>query len=353
MTDSDERRRTGGRFADRPSVRVGLAAWAALGVAGVVVLAWMLATRLAVVTVPLLLALFPAALLAPAVGWLHRHRWPRALATLVVVLVAAAAVGGVLALIVPTVVAQVPALTATLSESGTRLDQLVQLVPGTDPGTTPGELIRQGVFSVVGGVSTALMTALNLLFGLGLVVVLLFCYLAGGRRIPTTALSLLPARHRGSAAELLDTVWETLGAYVRALSLVALFDAAFMGIGLWVLGVPLVLPLAVLVFLGAFVPYIGAFVSGLAAVLVALAAGGPGQALAVLVLIVVVQQVDGNVVQPLIMGRVVRLSAFTVIVAVTAGAGLLGVLGAFLAVPVAACVARGIGFARDHRRLPR
>lgn len=337
---------------DRPSVRIGLLAWSAVGVAVVVVLIWMLAVQLSVVTVPLLLALFPAALLAPAVGWLHRHRWPRALATTVVVLAACAVVGGVLALVVPRVAAQVPALAGTLTQAGTRLDQLVQRLPGTDADASLGNLLQQGVLNLVGGLNAAVMAALNLVFGLVLVVVLLFCYLSGGRRIPTTALSLLPERRRGPAADLLDTVWDTLGAYVRALFLVALFDAAFVGVGLWIIGVPLVLPLAMLVLLGAFVPYIGALLSGLAAVLVAFAAGGPGQAAAVLVLVVVVQQIDGNLVQPLVMGRVVRLSAFTVIVAVTAGAALLGVLGAFLAVPVAACVARAVAFARDHDRLP-
>lgn len=344
--------RAGRPLTDRPSVRIGLVAWAALGGAGVVVLVWLLGVRLSVVTVPLLLALFPAALLAPLVGWLHRHRWPRALATTVVVLTACAAVGGILALIVPRVVAQVPALTETLNQAGTRLDLFIRRLPGTDPDTSPGRLIQQGVLSLVGGLNAAVMTALNLVFGLLLVVVLLFCYLSGGRRIPTTALSLLPHHRRGPAAELLDTVWDTLGAYIRALFLVALVDGTFVGVGLWVIDVPLVLPLAVLVFLGAFVPYVGAFVSGLAAVLVAFAAGGLGQAVAVLVLVIVVQQVDGNIVQPLIMGRVVRLSAFTVIVAVTTGAALLGVLGAFLAVPVAACVARAVAFARDHDRLP-
>lgn len=340
------------RFTDRPSVRVGIVVWAALGTVGLVGVAWLLATRLAVVTVPLLLALFPAALLSPAVGWLHRHRWPRAFATVVVVVAASGLVAGVLALVVPAVAAQVPALADNLTQGGSRLDALVQQVPGTDPGTSLGGLVQQGVLSVLGGLNAALLTALDLMLGLVLIVVLVFCYLSGGARIPATALSLLPPDRREPARDLLDRLWETLGTYVRALSAVALFDAAFAGLGLWLLGVPLVLPVAVLVFFGAFVPYIGAFLSGLAAVLVAFSAGGLGQAVAVLVLIVIVQQVDGNVVQPLVMGRVIRLSAFSVIVAVSAGAALLGVLGAFIAVPAAACTARAVAFARDHQQLP-
>jgi putative heme transporter len=126
---------------------------------------------------------------------------------------------------------------------------------------------------------------------------------------------------------------------------VALFDAALTGLGLWLLGVPLVLPLAVLVFFGAFVPYIGAFVTGLVAVLVAFADGGMGTALGVLAVIIIVQQIDGNVVQPLVMGEVTRLTAFTVIVAVSIGTTL---LGALLAVPTAACIAQAVAFARER-----
>jgi len=112
--------------------------------------------------------------------------------------------------------------------------------------------------------------------------------------------------------------------------------------------VPLVLPLAVLIFFGAFVPYVGALLTGLLAVLVAFADRGVGSALAVLALVVVTQQVEGNVLQPLVMGKVVRLSAFTVIVAIGIGATLLGVLGAFLAVPAAAVTARVVTFLRER-----
>jgi predicted PurR-regulated permease PerM len=183
-----------------------------------------------------------------------------------------------------------------------------------------------------------------------LVLVVLDCYLSGGKRIAATGIALLPVRHRTAARELADRLWSTLGSYIRALFLVALFDAASVALGLWLLDVPLVLPLAVLVFFGAFIPYVGAFLSGLAAVLVAFADAGPGAALAVLDL--VVQQVDGYLVQPLVMGKATRLPGFTVIVAVTIGGTLLGVLGAFLAVPTAACLAQGIAFARERGQLP-
>ncbi len=144
-------------------------------------------------------------------------------------------------------------------------------------------------------------------------------------------------------------LWWTLGAYFRAQMLVALVDAVAIGIGLVVLGVPLALPLAVLVFLGGFFPIVGAFVSGFVAVLVALADQGIGTALLVLGLVVLVQQAEGNLLEPLILSPVLRLHPFAVILAVTAGAVTSGVLGAFLAVPMAAIPARVVDYLRGRR----
>ncbi|MDQ3763809.1 MAG: AI-2E family transporter [Actinomycetota bacterium] len=306
-------------------MRLGGFAWALLGIAGLLVLGWLVVSRLAVVLIPMLLALFPAALLEPAVDWLNRHRIPRPLATLLTVVVAVAVVGGVFALLVPAFLAQLPALTDSLVSAGDRLRTLIDRLPWAQAGTV-SDLVRQGAQAAFGGVGTALMTGLNFLVGLVLMVVMCVCYLTSGRRIVGTGLALLPAQRRAAAHELADRVWHTLGSYTRALFLVALFDAAFTGLGLWLLGVPLVLPLSVLVFFGAFVPYIGAFVAGLVAVLVAFADGGLGTALGALAVIIIVQQIEGNVVQPLLISKVTRLSAFTVIVAVSIGATLLGVL---------------------------
>jgi predicted PurR-regulated permease PerM len=333
-------------------VGLGQYAWAALGIAGVLVLGWLLAGLLYVVVVPLLLALFPAALLGPAVGWLHRHGLPRALATVIVVLVAATVVGGVVALVVPAFLTQLPALIESLTQAGTRLDDLVRSLGSVEERTTVGDLIREGALAFVGGVNAGLLAALNLLVGLLLVLVVLVCYLSGGSRIVSTGLALLPSQRRPDVREVLDRMWATLGSYTRALFLVGLFDATFIGIGLWLLGVPLVLPIAVLIFVGSLVPYIGPLVAGAFPVLVALADSGLEAAVAVLVLVIVVLQIEGNVVTPLLMGKAVRLSAFTVIVAVGIGVTLLGILGALIAVPTAACLARAVVFLREERESP-
>jgi predicted PurR-regulated permease PerM len=142
-----------------------------------------------------------------------------------------------------------------------------------------------------------------------------------------------PAIHRAGRR-----AWEVLGGYVRGTATVATIDAVLIGIGLWLLGVPLAFALAVLVFMGSFVPYVGAFLSGLVAVLVGFADGGWQLALAVLALILVVQFTEGTFLQPMIQSRRVELHPAVILLAVAAGGSLFGIPGAYLAVPVTAVV---------------
>lgn len=335
-------------------LRVGQIAWALLGVAGVAVLLWLVVSRLAVVVIPLLLALFPAAALAPLVGWLTRHRVPRMLAALLVMIGLLAVVSGLVAAVVPAFVAQLPALAESVVRSLRELQPLLNRIPGMEPGTGLEELGQRAANWATGGDAAATAvgatrSALEFLAGLLLLFVALFFYLYDGGRMVGATVGVLPRRHRAPAQELGSRVWHTLGGFILAQSVVATFDAVLIGIGLALLGVPLALPLAVLVFLGAYFPYIGATVTGMLAVLVALADGGPVLALGVLALVLGVQQLEGNVIEPLVTGRMVRLHPFVVIVAIAAGATLLGVLGAFLAVPLAACAARVFSFVRERR----
>jgi putative heme transporter len=311
-------------------------------------------SRLAVVVIPLVLALFPAAALAPLVAWMVRHRVPRVLAALLALIGLLAVVGGLIAAVIPAFVAQLPALADSITRSLRELQPLLTRLPGVPPGANLQEIVQRSVGSGGGGQAVGqavgiTFTVLEFLGGLLLLLVALFFYLYEGERMTGAAISVLPRRHRATARELATEIWQTLGGFIRAQSGVATVDAVLTGVGLALLGVPLALPLAVLVFLGAFLPYIGAIITGLLAVLVALASGGPTLALAVVALIVVVQQLDGNVIEPLITGRVLQLPAFVVIVAVTVGATLLGVLGAFLAVPVTASVARAFSFLRERQ----
>ncbi len=140
-------------------------------------------------------------------------------------------------------------------------------------------------------------------------------------------------------AAVLERVWSTLGGFIRTQALVSLVDAVLIGIGLLILGVPLAYALAIITFIGGFVPIVGAFVAGGLAVLIALVANGPVNALIVLGIILAVQQLEGNVLQPWLQSKSMKLHAVIVLLAVMLGASTFGVIGAFLAVPVAAAVA--------------
>jgi predicted PurR-regulated permease PerM len=146
--------------------------------------------------------------------------------------------------------------------------------------------------------------------------------------VPTQARPRIDlAGHRGFAS---------LVAYVRATLLVAFVDATGIGVGLAIVGVPLALPLAALVFLGSFIPIVGALLSGLISVLVALVTVGPVGALVVLAIVLAVQQLEGHILQPLLMGRAVQLHALAVVLSIAAGVVLAGIVGALLAVPLVA-----------------
>jgi predicted PurR-regulated permease PerM len=186
------------------------------------------------------------------------------------------------------------------------------------------------------------------LLNLVLALVLTFFFIKDGPRwLPWLAAQTGPkvAPH---VAALSYKTWSTLSEFIRQQALVGFIDALFIGLGLWFLGVPLVLPLAVITFLGAFIPIIGAFVAGFFAVIVALVSNGWQTALIVLVIVLIVQQLEGNVLQPILQGRGLNLHAAVVILAVTLGGSLYGILGTFLGVPVAALIAVIYRYLRDE-----
>lgn len=339
-----------GRTLDRPALlRAGGYAWAVLGLVGAAVLLWLALSRVAIVTVPLLLALFPAAVLAPTVTWLTDHKVPRALASLLVLLGLLVVGSGLVAAVVPFFVAQLPALVDEIARAVEQLRPIAQRLPGVGPDTSLGGLVQRLFGANITGMTLAVTR--NLLYVLSellLLLVALFFYLYQGDRFAGWGLNLVPRRRRASVTELVTDVWQRLGRFLRALLVVAFIDAVLIGSGLALLGVPLTFPLAVLVFFGAFLPFIGATLSGLIAILVALADGGPWLALAVLALVVVVQLVEGNVIGPRVVGHVVRLPAFGVIVAIVAGGALFGVLGAFLAVPLTAVLSRAASVLQER-----
>jgi predicted PurR-regulated permease PerM len=316
---------------------------AALYVIGVV------ASYLAAVVIPVAVALLLAALLSPAVHRLQTVGVPRGVATALVMVGGLAVLGGLLTFVVVTFVRGVPALAAELSASVDTVTGWLSTGPlhlsaaqlsgyrtqALDALSANQSAITAGALTTAATLGETLTEALLVLF------VLLF-FLHGGPGIWQFLLGVVPdgvrtrvdvAGRRGIAA---------LVSYVRATAAVAVVDAVAIGIGLLVLGVPLAVPLAALVFLGAFVPIIGAVIGGAAALLIALVANGPVTALIVLVIIIAVMQLEGHVLQPLLLGRAVALHPLAVVLVIAAGVVVAGIAGALFAVPLLAVLNSGI-----------
>jgi len=194
-----------------------------------------------------------------------------------------------------------------------------------------------GVSTVTNGVITTVLA----LF-------LMFFFLKDGPRFIPWLSHQLPGRLATDVPTVATRSWLTLGSFVRSQAAVGLLDAVCIGVGLWIVGVPLVLPLAVLTFVAAFIPIVGAVFAGFVAVVIALVFNGLTDALIVLAIILVVQQLEGNVFQPMLQSRGLGLHAAVVLLAVTLGGGLYGIVGSLLAVPVAALIAVVWNYIREQ-----
>ncbi|MEX2328089.1 MAG: AI-2E family transporter [Nitriliruptoraceae bacterium] len=301
--------------------------------------------RLYLVTLPVLVALILATLCVPPTRWLEKHRMHRALATSIVLFGGLAVVGGVFAALTPSFVREVQQLGPTIGEAfdtlllfleenfGWNRDEIMQMAEEglAQLSEQSGQLATQ----VWSGASIAV----ELITALLLAIVMLFFFVKDGRQIVDWIIARTPSPYEETVRAVGRRSWTALSGFVRGTAIVATADAVGIGIGLAIVGLPLVLPIAVLVFFGAFIPVIGAFVAGMIAVLVALATGGFQQALIVLAIIIGVQQLESNVLQPLIMRRAVNLHPIVILAALTAGAALIGIVGVFLAVPIAAVAA--------------
>ncbi|MFC3992167.1 AI-2E family transporter [Actinoplanes siamensis] len=310
-----------------------------------------------VVVVPLAIALLLTALLGPAVGWLLKLRLPRSLATFLVLICGLGAVAGTLTLVVNQFIDGLPQLTEKASAGVRQIQDWAR----TGPLHLSDHQVDQAIDSAQNwvndntssltstGISTA-ATVFELLTGLLLVLFSTFFFLRDGRKIWRFIVRLFPVNARWSLADAGDASWTTLGAYVRATVLVAFIDAVGIGLALLILDVQFPFPLAALVFLGAFVPIVGASVSGAVAVLVALVGQGWVVALITLGAVILVQQLEGHVLQPLIMGRAVAIHPLAVIIGIACGVVLAGIIGALVAVPLIAVLNTGIR--RLSRRRP-
>jgi predicted PurR-regulated permease PerM len=305
--------------------------------------------RLYEVLIPVAIALLLSALLAPAVTHLHQLRVPRALGTAIVVVGGLAGVGGVLFFMVNAFIAGFPELQSSVIRSLTNVrNWLIYGPPHLRDSQINGYLhqieqwLQNNQAALTSGALTTAVTFGTVLTGLVLVLFTLIFFMRDGRRIWLFLLGIVPRDIRERVDLAGRRGFASLAAYVRATALVAVLDALGIWIGLVLIGIPLAAPLAALVFLGAFVPILGSIASGAVAVLVALVAKGWVAGVLVLAVVLAVNQLEGNVMQPLVMGRAVRLHPLAIVLAISAGFLLSGIIGALLAVPLIAALNESI-----------
>ncbi|MGE2717409.1 AI-2E family transporter [Mycolicibacterium litorale] len=327
-----------------PLVRKAAAwSWRLLMIFGALVAVLWVIQRLEIIVVPVALATMLAALLMPAVDFLDRRGAPRGGAVALVLLSGIAVVGGILTFVVSQFVEGMPALGEQVTRS---IDGLrVWLVEGPldlsreqidNAGNAAIEAVRNNQERLTSGALSTAGTITEIVTGALLVLFTLIFLLHGGRNIFGFVTRVFPTDVRDRVRGAGRAGFHSLIGYVRATFLVALVDAVGIGTGLAIMGVPLALPLASLVFLGAFVPLVGAVVTGFLAVIVALLTKGLVVALITLGLILAVQQLEGHVLQPLVMGRAVSIHPLAVVLAIAGGGVLAGIVGALLAVPAVA-----------------
>lgn len=299
-----------------------------------------------IIWVPVVVALLLTALLMPVFDVLvHRARFPRGLAAAVCLLGLVAVVGGLLTLAGRQIVEGFADLwdraVAGFDEALVLLEESPLAIDAEEIDvylTRLQDQLSASSGTIVSGAVAVTTTVGHVLAG---TVIALFCllfFLKDGPVIWAWLLRLLPTGARPPAWEASRRGLVTLSSYVRAQILVAFVDALGIGIGAAVLGLPLVVPLMVLIFLASFIPFVGAIATGAIAVLVALVDQGLGTALWMLAIVLLVQQIEGNVLQPFLLGHAVSLHPVAVVLVVTAGSITAGIIGALLAVPIAATV---------------
>lgn len=348
----------------RPRVAVPhwLSVWSEISVrtllltAGAVAVGWLF-LHLSVVTIPAFIALLVTAILEPLVRRLRDRGMRPIFATWIVLGATLLLVAGVVTLLAAPVAEQFQDLGPQIEEGIVEIEDWLENGPlglenpdlrqiaerGAERLNEDGQAGQQAVKGVT--------IAGEVIAGFLLALVMIFFFLKDGPLIVGWIRKHVPARRRDLADGIGRRSWATIGAYIRGTAIIGLVDGALIGIGLAVIGVPLALPISVITFFGAFFPLVGAIAAGLVAALIALVTEGPTAALLVIGLVVVIQEIEGDVLQPMVMGKALKLHPLVILVALTVGVVLAGIIGAFLAVPFAA-VAVAVGIAvQEHRKV--
>lgn len=313
--------------------------WRFLLIMAALVVLGYLFVRLQLIVVPLIVALLIAVVVTPGAAWTARHGLGRTLGVILMYLASLAVVAALVVVFAPQFLVQFSSLGDAVVDS---LDDLRGwLVTGfglSQP--TVDNVFDEAQQQVTGaegvlrtGILTGAATAGKVVAGAVVALILSFFFVKDGARMWDWILRMLPLERREDVDAAGRRAWDVLGRYLLGSAVNGAIEGSLIGVALLVLGAPLVLPLALLQFAAAFFPVVGAVAAGAVAVLVTLAATDPTRALILLVVIILVQQLEGNVLAPLILGGAVRLHPVVVLVVLTAGGILGGVVGAFVAVP--------------------
>jgi len=333
-----------GRDMVSPPVRIAAAwSWRVILVVAAIGLAGWLVSKISTVLIPVAIAALLAGLLSPAVKWLRSKHVPSGLAAAIVEVGLIALVLGLLTLAGQQMIAGF----AQLSDSAVGgFQKLIGMLEDSRLNVSTdtvnqwfgeiGSALQENSQAILSGAMTFGSTAGNILTGIVIMLFVLLFFLMQGESIWLFMVKLFPHRARAAVNGAGRKGWVSLAQYVRIQVFVAFVDAVGIGLGAFLLGVPLALPIGVLVFLASFIPIVGAVATGIIAVLVALVANGLGVALAMLGFVLLVQQIESNVLQPLVMGKAVSLHPVAVFLAVASGAVLYGIVGALFAVPLLA-----------------
>jgi predicted PurR-regulated permease PerM len=324
--------------------------WRILAIAAVIALFIFLITQLRGIVIPLMVAILLAALLVPLVSALVRHRWPKWLAVIVAIVGLIAVVGGLVVL----VVFQVRGGFADLQQQSIEaFDNFKQYLLTSPLHLTESDIdkyvaqawaaIQNDSQALLSGALSVGSSAGRFIAGLLLTLFATVFLLIDGAGIWRWTVRLFPRRARAAVDGSGRAGWVTLTSFVRVQIFVAFVDAVGIGLGAWIIGLffggfPLVIPIAIAVFLGSFIPVVGAVLTGVLAVFVALIYLNPFAAFLMLCVVIAVQQIEGHVLQPLVMGSAVSVHPLAVVFAVAAGSFLAGIPGALFAVPVVAVV---------------
>ncbi len=301
-----------------------------------------LVVQVRIIVIPLLVAILLTALLAPIVHWFERQKLPRSLGVVFALALFIALVWVLLTLIITQLRDGLGDVTSRSEEVWWEMLRWAEATFGisaNEIGAFTDQIwktVQEHQSELWNGALGVATSAGQFVAGLLLTLFSLIFMLIDGRRIWNWVLGFLPARAHAPVDAAGRAGWVSVGQYVRVQIFVAFVDAVGIGVGAAVLGVPLAIPIAILVFLGSFIPFLGAISTGLLAAFVALVYNGPVNALLMLGVVILVNQIEGHVLQPLVMGSAVRVHPLGVVLAVSTGALLAGIPGALFAVPLAA-----------------